>query len=312
MVVSASDGTRGAYLRFPEAYSWAMRTRVVVAVAGVGLLALSAASGAPARTSGRVPRYALVPNTVAFSDRLHGVLGTGLESCVNVAFHCRLQGTISTTSDGGKTWRVVVRTKRPVVDAVYFHDAYEVRLDSGRVLWADSTARRWHHSATRLSFRGYCPKGWSPGITAEIVDVNIERPWSICSGIPGAGNVAKAVYRGTKRVAFTPFAAHGGSGGISVYGYPSGIAGAGGGFGIIWESRGTLYVTRDGGHRWHALPKVARPELDFGDWANTTYPEGTGFVLLQRSAGSGEAWRLIETTTAGRTWRVVHRWHERL
>ncbi len=87
----------------------------------------------------------------------------------------------------------------------------------------------------------------------------------------------------------------------------------GGSFGIIWESRGTLYVTRDGGRRWHALPKVAQPELDFGDWADAgAHPQGTGFVLLQRSAGTGETWRLIETTDAGRTWRVVHRWHEHL
>ena len=155
--------------------------------------------------------------------------------------------------------------------------------------------------------RGYCPKGWSAGVTADIVDTNIVTPWSVCSGIPGAGNVAKAVYRGKARVAFTPFAAHGGSGGISVYGYPIGIAGSDGDFGIIWESRGTLYVTRDGGHHWHALPKVARPELDFGDWADVT-GNGTAFVLLQYSLGDGEAHRLIETTDAGRTWRVVHRW----
>jgi hypothetical protein len=280
-------------------------------VAAVALIALSTAASAPARTHDRVPSYGLLPNAVAFFDRQHGVLGTGLESCANATFQCRLQGTISVTSDGGRTWHVVVRTKRPVVAVAYFHDAYYTRTDDGRTFTADQAATRWQRRSP-LSFSGYCPKGWSRGISADFVDTNIEKPWSICSGVPGAGNVSKAVYRGTKRVAFTPFAAHGGSGGISVYGYPIGIAGAGGGFGVIWESRGTLYVTRDGGRRWHALPKVARPELDFGDWADVGASQGTGFVLLQRSAVNGETWRLIETTNAAKTWRVVHRWHERL
>jgi photosystem II stability/assembly factor-like uncharacterized protein len=95
-------------------------------------------------------------------------------------------------------------------------------------------------------------------------------------------------------------------GGISTYGYPVGIAGNDDGFAVIWERRGTLYVTRDGGHRWFALPKVARPEIDFGQWAYALPRGGVGFVVLAR--GPGCPCRLIETTDAGRGWRVVHRW----
>jgi photosystem II stability/assembly factor-like uncharacterized protein len=93
-------------------------------------------------------------------------------------------------------------------------------------------------------------------------------------------------------------------GGISSYGYPIGIAGEGngGGFGLIWESRGTLYVSRDGGRRWHALPRISQPEVDFGVWASTL--GDAGYVLLERNQHT----RLIVTTDAGRTWRVVHRW----
>ena len=282
-----------------------MRTKLAMLVAAVALIALSVAAGAPARNAGALPRYALVPNAVAFLDRLHGVLGTGWEACVNKAWHCRLQGTISITSDGGKTWHVVRRTARPVVAVAYFHQATYARLDNG-VTYAAGSSGAWQRGPS-LSFKGYCPKGWVAGFSAEYVDTNIDTPWSICTGQPGAGNQAKAVYRGKKRVAFTPMASHGGYGGISTYGYPGGIAGDHSGFGIIWESRGTLYVTHDGGHHWHALPKIARPEIDFGDWAATgAYPEGTGFVLL--SIGGTEKRRLIETTDAGRTWRVVHRW----
>ena len=50
-------------------------------------------------------------------------------------------------------------------------------------------------------------------------------------------------------------------------------------------------------------PKVARPEIDFGQWADVAWTK-LGFVLLERNQHS----RLIKTTDAGRTWHVVHRW----
>jgi hypothetical protein len=252
-----------------------MRYGVAMLVAVAALVVLSAASGAPSAGS------RLYPSAVAFSDRSHGELGFASAHCAA----CKPRGAIAVTSDGGRTWRVVRHTDRRIVDISFFHDAYSVQLEHGR-----------------RDFEGYCPKGWTAGYSADIVDTDIDTPWSICVGEPGAGNQAKAVYRGKTRVAYTPAAAHGGYGGISSYGYPVGIAGTHDGFGIIWETRGTLYVTRDGGHHWHALPKVARPELDFGVWADVW--GRLGFVLLERNGHT----RLIETTDAGRRWRIVHRW----
>jgi hypothetical protein len=275
-------------------------------IALVGAAVLVGAASATASIPPPLPPSALVPNAVDFLDRTDGILGTGWEGCADKASHCRLQGTVSTTSDGGKTWHVVLRTQRPVVAVASFHDAVYVRLDDGRTFSAGNDARNWQRRSP-LSFTGYCPKNWHAGFTADFVDTNIETPWSICVGRPAAGNQAKAVYRDTSRVAFTPLAARGGYGGIGAHGYPVGISGSHGGFGLIWESRGTLYVTHDGGHHWHGLPRIARPEIDFGDWADAdAYPQGTGFVLL--SIGDGEKRRLIGTTNAGRTWRVVHRW----
>jgi hypothetical protein len=92
-------------------------------------------------------------------------------------------------------------------------------------------------------------------------------PSPLCAGQGGAGSMGKAVYRlttsGWKRVAYTPFGPGPGHGGISLYGYPLGIAMADDGFGLIWESRGTLYVTRNGGSHWIGLPRVARPDDRF-------------------------------------------------
>lgn len=257
----------------------------------IALLVVAAALVA-APTSAAAPRAPqLVPRAVAFADRLHGELGLASPQCSG----CLPRGAVAVTADGGRTWRVVRRTDRRVVALGFFHDAYYTQLENGAIVSG--------RTGSRGVFTGWCPKGWTPGFSADIVDTNIDAPWSICVGPPGAGNQAKAVYRGRKRVAYTPPAAHGGYGGISTYGYPVGIAGTHDGFGIIWETRGTLYVTRDGGHHWHALPRVAHPELDFGEWADVVGGR-VGFVLLWRDGES----RLIETTNAGRSWRVVHRW----
>ena len=89
-------------------------------VAALGLIALSAAVSAPARSSAKLPRSALVPNAIAFRDRLHGVLGT--------------QGTISATSDDGQTWHVVRRTSSSVIAVAFFHDLYYATLENGATL----------------------------------------------------------------------------------------------------------------------------------------------------------------------------------
>ena len=85
-----------------------------------------------------------------------------------------------------------------------------------------------------------------------------------------------------------------GHGGIESYGYPVGAAFTSAGFGILWESRGILYVTRDGGAHWTPKPKVAQPEADFG-FGGAVFPGGRAFLLLAR--GAGPPARLLETKT---------------
>lgn len=266
---------------------------MVVAVAVAGLSA--AAASAPARRAAQLPRSALVPNTVAFwGDGRHGILGTGYQ------YSGHAGGTISQTTDGGKTWHVVRRTTSPVIYAASFHGLFYVQLLNGRTL--RGRGQYWERNAGHL-FESYCRGWYGSAVTADLVDTNEVRPWSLCVGQGSVGNEAKAVYRGAKRVAYTPMTGGHARGQISSYGYGQGIAGGYSGFGMIWESRGTLYLTHDGGRHWYPKPKIARPEIDFGRWADVAWTK-LGFVLLERNQHS----RLIETTDAGRTWHVVHRW----
>ena len=242
------------------------------------------------------PRAALVPNAIAFRDPSRGVLGTGRAG----------QGTISLTTDGGRTWKVAFRTPRAVVWVAWNNGLLSARYDDGENVQSTNGGRTWAPFAV-----GYprvnvaCPLG-----TQQMPNNSVSGNWSLCTNQPGAGNQGKAVYEfkthGWTRLACTSFpnvnCSHGG---ISSYGYPQGIAMANDGFGIIWESRGTLYVTRDGGSNWVGLPKVAQPEVDFGASAYAL-PKGVGFVLLGK--GSDKE-RLLETTDAGRNWRVVHSWN---
>lgn len=253
------------------------------------------------------PRVALVPNAIAFRDPSRGVLGTGWTSCGNPAFGCRLQGTISLTTNGGRTWKVVLRTPRPVVSVEITRGVAQARYDDGKTFWSRDGGRTWRPAISPPNLASPCPPALAH-TTHVVVMTPGGRQWALCAGQGGAGNMGKAVYRlnrGTwTRVAYTPFGP-GGYGGISAYGYPLGIAMADDGFGLIWESRGTLYVTRDGGSHWTGLPRVARPEVDFGQSA-AALPHGVGYVLL--GLGGGERRRLLVTHDGGRTWHTAHRW----
>ena len=278
---------------------------------------------------------------IAFWDARHGVLAA--RSC---SAKCG-SGTISLTSDGGRTFRVVLRTAQPVdsLQAVG-SDGVLAQFDNGRALRTLNRGRTWRpfrlrfgaSFATRkigLGFRTSFLRNhlrlevlatsdggrtWrrraSPCVQAVAWSVLVDlvtqhRGWLVCLGQPGVGNEEKAVFRttdggrtwraGAEIVMYPQRRSHGG---IWSYGYPQGVSFAPDGFGILWESRGTLFVTRDNGRNWTAKPKVAQPEIDFGEGA-AALPHGFGFVLLGRGAGPA---RLIVTKDYGRTWRVVHRW----
>jgi hypothetical protein len=223
-----------------------------------------------------------LPTAVAFRDASHGVLGTTRD--------------VEVTTDGGRIWRVAFRTPRPVM-SIGYDDGGRVRavLDDGENLGGP----HWQpeHPIEQLS---PCPAGVNQSVRSD--------DWFLCIGQGSAGSGEKAVYRitthGTKRLAWAflgpTLTAHG----ITPQGYAVGIAMGRDGFGIIWESRGPLLVTRDGGSQWLSLPKIGVPDVDFGI-SGAALAGGRAWVLLAR--GNVHR-RLLTTTDAGRTWRLVHRW----
>ena len=128
----------------------------------------------------------------------------------------------------------------------------------------------------------------------------------VCVSQPGAGNQEKSVYassdggRSWRMLVNVPLTSR--SRGLSSYGYPQGISFTPQGYGLLWESRGFLYLTRDGGRHWRKLGVVA-PEVDFG--VSAVMLSGThAFVLLSRDG----KYRLLATKDGGRGWSVVQRW----
>jgi photosystem II stability/assembly factor-like uncharacterized protein len=248
-----------------------------------------------------LPRIALVPNAIAFRDPQHGLMGTGWQGCTNPQFGCKPQGTISITSSGGKSWTVLLRTPRPVVWVSVQGRHEQARFDDGETIGSSDRGLHWSPVVVGIPNASQCPANERSFVSGS---------WLLCTGVAGVGNQGKSLYRytahGIVRVAYTPFPGRrGGYGGISAYGYPQGVAMATDGFGVIWESRGTLYVTRDGGSQWTGLPTIARPDVDFG-MSGFVLRGGIGWVLLAR--GGSKPRRLLETTDAGRSWHVVHTW----
>lgn len=185
----------------------------------------------------------------------------------------------------------------------------------GKGAYADKTKLL----VTRNAGQTWTPRSAPCSSDQMLIDlVTLHRGWLMCLGVGGVGNQGKLLYRTNdggrtwqSLVRVLMSGEPGGSArshGLTSGGYPQGMSFAPDGFGLMWESRGTLYVTRDGGRHWSSAPKIARPDLDFGE-GGAALPNGRGFVLLRR--GSGLDARLLETRNYGRTWRMILGWSSR-
>lgn len=307
-----------------------LRGLLVVAIAAV-----VAQTGAAAPAQARLHTQ---PDSLVMWNVHDGLLGVG-----RCNPHRCVSGAVERTSDGGRTYHVVLRTKDEVgLQTVGPRGAIATDSDGKgwRTLDRGKTWQRvpskpvasWLNPRLGIRFRNYfvgrngglamlitrdggrtwkrqrnpCQKAVSFDAIADLASPKVW--WVACVGQGGAGNEDKAIFstrnagRTWREDAATLLISgkKGERGGIEEYGYPDGLAFATSGWGILTESRGTLYVTRDGGTHFHAKPKAVRPEMDFAGGA-AAFPGGRGYVLIFRQ-------RLIETRDFGRTWHVVRRW----
>src|SRR6266498_5416706 len=78
----------------------------------VGVLACVGASAPTAGFISKAPAAPGVPYAIAFWDSGHGLLGTG--TCPGATRGACRGGTIELTSNGGRSFQLVLRTRHPV------------------------------------------------------------------------------------------------------------------------------------------------------------------------------------------------------
>jgi hypothetical protein len=174
--------------------------------------------------------------------------------------------------------------------------------NNARLVRTKDGGRSWQRSPKPV----HCRTGF------PLIDLATPRlGWVVCSQMLGAGNEVKALFRTRdggrtwQKLTASPTTGYPDHrGGVALPGYVAGISFTRGGYGLMWESRGTLFVTRDGGRTWRRHSRLAQFDVDFG-LGGSAFANGTGLVLYEHG---GSTWRLIETRDYGHSWHIVRRW----
>jgi photosystem II stability/assembly factor-like uncharacterized protein len=222
--------------------------------------------------------------------------GTSLPSpCSTRLLHSR---------DGGGTWQ---RKAQHLVDPSFGARGvgFAIRsrpsdVEMGPVMRTTDRGRTWQRVG------GPCV-----GATgASLSFVSARRGWLLCTSQPGAGMQPKAVFetrnggRRWRLVTDAFFTRIGRSrGGLSTGGYPYGMSFDPGGHGLLWQTRGHTYSTRDGGRHWRSL-RITSPDAIEGQAASVVSAAVRFLVVRNGRTGSFELLRLPRSGRA----HVVHRW----
>ena len=128
-----------------------VRLVLVALTAGLAVGWSTAPSSAERKVAGReVPSLSLVPDSVAFWDARRGLATSGVcdpgKPCAG--------GAVLGTGDGGRTFRVVLRTERSAERVVTIGAAGAiVWLDDGRAFLTVDGGRSWRHYRSQIAPR---------------------------------------------------------------------------------------------------------------------------------------------------------------
>jgi photosystem II stability/assembly factor-like uncharacterized protein len=302
-------------------------------LAATSLLMLAAAPSDAARK-------ALVPELISFSDARHGVAAafgsapawtrdggrtwhrldgptgvTGLVAvpssrvawasvsaravaCSGIPPSCALR--LYRSRDGGRSWS---RSSGRLfgLDFADRSDGWAFRpvndIEYGRLVATRDGGLTWHRAVDP------CPRARSMGKLAA--RASRRDGWILCLSQPGTGQQLKllfATHDGGRR--WRLVMNDRGARTIGSSGYARGMDFLRSGLGIVWESRGHSYITRDAGRTWSALA-LTSPELVEISSASLV-SERIALAVVRN--GRRRRIELRRSSDGLRTWRVVRSW----
>jgi len=310
--------------------------------------AVPGAQPTPDAAAARLPRPAadvampehLIVSSVAFWDEQHGLLA-GTAECPGTC-----QPMLARTADGGKSWRLLarggasVRTLSVTGSADVWADAGDCSNGCrGWLLASHDGGATWAEVAGDGAEPSFVAggTGWALGLTGANLRAThdgghtwtaLEQPctgqpydaralsfptaakgWLLCSGQPGAGSQAKAVYATTDggkswttavEVPFTGGVVNG----LPRGGYAGGIFFRPDGHGWLWMARGGFFASADGGRNWEGL-LLARPES--AEVRSAWFLSDTLGWVVRQNMEQGR-WELLQTRDGGQSGTLLQSW----
>jgi hypothetical protein len=255
-----------------------------------------------------------VPVSAAFWTARIGLVGGDV---THAACQSRCPGEVEVTTDGGASWRVVLRTRSPIasvraggagwglVRTVTTEQCARRRGCPGRLYRTSDGGRTW-------IVAGHAPRGplRTPcGAQPEVaVSVTSTAAWALCGNDPATDlELGKRLYRsagGGRSWTLVPAR-------LPLVGVIAGVSFDAAGTGFAWFDRGGLVITPDAGHTWRSLPVIDPASADAGcDGTIVAQPlPGSGAVLLdERCTGPAHTVDLRISANDGRTWRLARSW----
>jgi len=89
-----------------------------------------------------------------------------------------------------------------------------------------------------------------------------------------------------------------------VFGYPAGISFTRSGRGLLWEARGVVYLTEDGGRHWK---RTAGTQTESREGISAWFASARqAFLLLQDD--TARRYELLRSDDGAHSWHVVQSW----